>query len=68
VGDLYDKIPHLGNAGMGVHRASDAHPLPEQLPHLGNAGRGVHRLLVAYAERLRRARIACGDWRRVLGP
>jgi hypothetical protein len=68
VGDLVVQIPHLGDTGMGVHRASDAHPLPEQLPHLGNAGRGVHRLLVAYAERLRRARIACGDWRRVLGP
>lgn len=33
----YNKIPHLGDAGMGVHRPS------EQIPHLGNAGMGVHR-------------------------
>ena len=53
--------------GVGVQR---------QLPHLGNAGRGVHRLsqdpkeLINYlkllATRLRRVRIACGDWSRVL--
>ena len=30
------QLPHLGNAGRGVHR---------KLPHLGNAGRGVHRRL-----------------------
>jgi site-specific DNA-adenine methylase len=30
------QLPHLGDAGMGVHRPS------QQLPHLG-AGRGVHR-------------------------
>ncbi len=29
--------PHLGDAGVGVHRPS------QQLPHLGDAGRGVHR-------------------------
>ena len=28
------QLPHLGDAGKGVHR---------QLPHLGNAGKGVHR-------------------------
>ena len=28
------QLPHLGNAGTGVHR---------KLPHLGNAGTGVHR-------------------------
>jgi len=78
-GPRHKKLPHLGNAGRGVHRPS------QQLPHLGNAGRGVHRPsqqlphlgdagmgeLVAYfhdiAERLRRVRIACGDWQRVLG-
>jgi DNA adenine methylase len=49
------QLPHLGNAGMGVHR---------KLPHLGDAGRGVFDLLAA---RLRRVRVACGDWTRVLG-
>ena len=53
-----------GNAGQGVNR---------QLPHLGNAGRGVNRKLAPTAEwmadlsdRLRGARIACGDWQRVV--
>ena len=36
-----------------------------KLPHLGNAGRGAY--LVALGERLRNVRVACGDWRRVLG-
>ncbi|MBK7865249.1 MAG: DNA adenine methylase [Archangiaceae bacterium] len=49
------QLPHLGNAGMGVHR---------KLPHLGNAGMGVFDQL---SSRLRRVRVACGDWTRVLG-
>jgi len=51
-------------AGQGVHR---------QLPHLGTPGQGVHRQLPhlsAYmrhlAERLRRVRVCCGDWKRVV--
>lgn len=47
-----------------------------QLPHLGNAGRGLHRSSVsslhdyfsALQKRLRRVRVCCGDWTRVLGP
>jgi len=31
------QLPHLGNAGVGVHRPS------QKLPHLSNAGVGVHR-------------------------
>ncbi len=38
-----------------------------QLPHLGNAGRGVNDYMLALAERLRRTRVACGDFERVLG-
>ena len=68
------KLPHLGDAGQGVNR---------KLPHLGDAGRGVNRKLPhlgdagqgdlidymsALADRLRRVRITCGDWRRVLTP
>ncbi len=57
------KLPHLGNAGQGVNR---------ELPHLGNAGQGDLDRLAAYlqaiADRLRRVRITCGDWRRVLTP
>ena len=59
------KLPRLGDAGVGVNR---------KLPHLGNAGRGVNRQLPLYqyfeelAARLRRVRVCCGDWRRVLTP
>ena len=33
---LHWKLPHLGNAGQGLHR---------KLPHLGDAGQGLHRQL-----------------------
>ena len=58
---VHRQLPHLGNAGMGVHR---------QLPHLGNAGRGVDLVdyLRSLSDRLRRVRVCCGDWTRVLGP
>jgi DNA adenine methylase len=61
---VHRKRPHLGDAGMGVYR---------QLPHLG-AGKGVHRgdpiydYFDALAARLRRVRVCCGDWQRILGP
>jgi hypothetical protein len=79
----WGQLPHLGDAGRGVHR---------QLPHLGNAGMGVHRqrphlgnagmgydpedddasplvdYLNALAARLRRVRVCCGDWSRICGP
>ena len=76
------QLPHLGDAGTGVHR---------KLPHLGDAGTpsrkrpmlggnghgvGIHSdrslELILYmeqlADRLRRVRVCCGDWQRVLGP
>ena len=58
------KRPHLGNAGQGVNR---------QLPHLGPPGRGVNKggiydWFESLAARLRRVRVCCGDWTRVLGP
>lgn len=64
------QLPHVGNAGMGVHR---------KLPHVGDAGRGVHRQLPHVGDagrgglfdelqaRLRRVRVCCGDWSRVTG-
>jgi len=67
------QLPHLGNAGQGVNR---------KRPHLGNAGQGVNRQLphlgnrgaedvlqdyfAALAARLRRVRVCCGDWSRVI--
>jgi hypothetical protein len=52
------QLPHLGNAGQGINR---------QLPHLGNAGRGIADMFAPLSARLRRVRVACGDWRRVIG-
>ena len=128
VGELTRKLPHVGDAGMGVHRAANVHArddqstprLPCQLPHVGDAGMGVHRARSAFgrpsggdaragrsnfgklphlqgeagatgtgilkesiqeagptalrdylrqlAARLRRTRVTCGDFARVLGP
>ena len=68
------KLPHLGDAGRGVNR---------ELPHLGDAGQGVNRELPhlgdagqgqlegymrQLADRLRRVRITCGSWERVVKP
>ena len=46
------RLPHLGNAGMGVHAL----------------GIDVRAVMSAIAARLRDVRVACGDWRRVLTP
>jgi hypothetical protein len=69
----WQKRPHLGNAGRGVH----AQRAWQQRPHLGDAGTGVHAqraggdlsvYFATLAARLRRVRVCCGDWTRVLGP
>lgn len=52
------QLPHLGNAGRGINR---------KLPHLGDAGRGILDWMERLADRLRRVRIAHGDWSRVTG-
>ena len=61
--EISKKLPHLGNAGRGINK---------QLPHLGNAGRGINST-GAHTEwfrelsaRLRRVRVASGDWSRVV--
>lgn len=40
---------------------------PEKIPHLGDAGRGIEAWFGELSQRLRRVRIACGEWDRVLG-
>ena len=75
------KLPHLGNAGMGIKRKlphlSDAGMgINRQRPHLGNAGKGqcdewsahLRDIMRQLADRLRRVRVCCGDWSRVMGP
>lgn len=49
-----------GNAGQGVNR---------ELPHLGDAGKGQLKAYMGQlADRLRRVRITCGSWERVVKP
>ena len=75
-GNAHKQLPHLGDAGRGIHKKSwrDVNP---KLPHLGNAGRGIHKKswrngiherMIALYERMRYVRVCCGDWTRVMGP
>lgn len=67
-----------GASGSGVHASALHNKLPMLSGAHGHAGRGVHAsgetagpLVVwmkALAERLRRVRVCCGNWERVLGP
>lgn len=67
-----------GEGGRGVHRLS--HQVPDLSGDAGAAGRGIHAsrfeeksgglqaYLRALSERLRRVRVCCGDFERILGP
>ena len=63
------QLPSLA-AGKSIHAVP-----PTQLPHMSNTGGGVHgrtahlhRWVADLSARLRRVRVACGDFRRVLTP
>lgn len=57
--------PHVGN-GAHIHAGGDAgQGINRKLPHLSDAGRGLA-WLTAIQERIRRVRVACGDWSRVV--
>lgn len=49
------QLPHLGTAGRGINR---------KRPHLGY---GVSDYLLSLADRMRKVRVCCGDWSRVMG-
>lgn len=68
-----------GASGRGVHAkyvAGTHRKLPDVSGHHGCSGRGIHagyceaivEYFCALAHRLRRVRVCCGDWMRVLGP
>lgn len=77
-----EQLPHLGGTGMDTASGIHASRLSEQLPRLGgplppspNGGAGIHgpisqtKILATFealARRLRRVRVACGDFERVL--
>jgi hypothetical protein len=62
------KLVHLGDAGRGVNRKL------VDLHHQGmgvvqrNAAGGLVAWMQALSDRLRRVRVCCGDWTRVMGP
>lgn len=78
----YAKRPRLGSGGQGVHRTTLELKTWQQKPNLRGsrsaAGIGVHasgkdtEAIVAWmqalADRLRRVRVCCGDWQRVVTP
>lgn len=73
-----------GAAGRGVHSSGTWNQRPDlssggrgvsaKIPVLGGDNKGVHgrtaivEWMLALAERFRRVRVCCGDWKRVLGP
>lgn len=73
--------PHLRNAGQGVsrqrpHLSDGGQGVKRQLPHLVDAGQGVNRKLEnglqsyvqQLSDRMRRVRVCCGDWERIVKP
>ena len=81
IDDELCKLPHLGDRGRGINRkrphlGNRGRGINRQLPHLGNRGRGqcdewrshLVDYMSALQNRLRRVRVCCGDWKRVLGP
>lgn len=72
------KRPDLHRGGRGVTRTTLKQQMPDVSGSRGATGRGVHASaksldaifgwFSALQERLRRVRIVCGDWERILGP
>lgn len=70
--DLHAKMPAL-KSSLGIHSAPH-----RQLPSVGgsrSSGSGIHaksvniyETMAALSARLRRARVCCGDWKRITGP
>lgn len=73
---VHRKLLSLGDKGRGVSSVlNSGRGVSRQLPHLGDAGRGgeppataLGEYMLALSARLRRVRVCCGDWTRVLGP
>ncbi len=69
-GGVYERRPHLGDAGKGVKRQLPATNIGGVAAYVNGGPRRAH--LTAYmrqlAARLERVRVCCGDWTRVMGP
>jgi hypothetical protein len=74
------QIPHLATDGMGINRLGiEEAEVSQKRPILSGHGPGIgihgdaaysslRWYMEALSERLRRVRVCCGDWTRVLGP
>jgi len=71
--------PHLSSAGQGVTRKrpnlTSSKGVVRKMPSVGGSGRGVasaikplYQWMTDLSDRLRKVRVICGDWGRVLGP
>lgn len=75
---VHRKLPSLGDLGRGVTASGVAsHQIPDISGDGGATGRGIHASALSMPlqdwlgdlqDRLRRVRVCCGDWSRVLGP
>lgn len=69
------QLPHIGVGNIGINSIHcQGEGVSYQLPHLGNSGLGPNRPTVntqewfnALSSRLKRTRVACGDWSRIMG-
>lgn len=81
--EVWQQIPDISASGRGVHRklphiSSEGQGInSQQIPHLSSEGQGInaidrqsnlHFLFEALHNRLRRVRVCCGNWDRILGP
>lgn len=70
-GDVRRQLPHLGNAGQGIQRKRPAlgGSSARMGVHAQHAdGDGLYTWMQDLSTRLRRVRVTCGDWTRVLRP
>ena len=78
-GGVSAQLPHLGNDGRGVNRqlpflSVDGQGVNRKRPHLGDDGRcaaysaWVREQIGRLSDRLRRVRVCCGDWSRIVTP
>ncbi len=74
--NIWQKRPSLERSNRGVH-AKEMSKLPQLSGDGSGSGRGVHSqgigsnlldYMLALQDRLRRVRVCCGDWKRILGP
>lgn len=62
------KIPHLGDAGMGVNRSLPRIFRPEGIKRKSvTENEGIYAYFNALAARFRNVRVCCGDWERICG-